>query len=126
MADVEAADAVFLCNAVRGILAVARLGARAWTAHPASVAARRLLAQTHPGFATDTESHVSPAKRKRSFGMLFVLTALVAGALGSWGLSHRYLGFADTPLAGLQPGRRWWSNPVIRCRWCCASCVRPV
>ena len=55
MADVETADAVFLCNAVRGILAVARLGARAWTAHPASVAARRLLAQTHPGFATDTE-----------------------------------------------------------------------
>ena len=47
---------------------------------------------------------MSPAKRKRSFGMLFVLTALVAGALGYWGLT-RYLGFADTPLAGLQPGQ---------------------
>ena len=55
MAEVETADAVFLCNAVRGILAVARLGARVWTVHPASLAARRLLAQTHPGFATDTE-----------------------------------------------------------------------
>ena len=47
---------------------------------------------------------MSQAKRKRSFGLLFVLTALVAGALGYWGLT-RYLGFADTPLAGLQPGQ---------------------
>ena len=29
--EVEAADAVFLCNAVRGILPVARLGARTWS-----------------------------------------------------------------------------------------------
>ncbi|HVR80550.1 MAG TPA: endolytic transglycosylase MltG [Luteimonas sp.] len=47
---------------------------------------------------------MSPAKRKRSFGLLFVVTALLAGALGYWGI-NRYLGFADTPLAGLQPGQ---------------------
>lgn len=56
MAQVETADAVFLCNAVRGILTVARLGARAWPSHPAVAAARRLLARTHPGFAIDAES----------------------------------------------------------------------
>lgn len=55
IADVEAADAVFLCNSVRGILVVARLGARAWPSHCAIAAARRLLAQAHPGFATDAE-----------------------------------------------------------------------
>ena len=47
---------------------------------------------------------MSAAKRKRSFGLLFVVTALLAGALGYWGVS-RYLGFADTPLTGLQPGQ---------------------
>ena len=47
---------------------------------------------------------MSPAKRKRSFGLLFVVTALLAGALGYWGV-NRYLGFADAPLAGLQPGQ---------------------
>lgn len=47
---------------------------------------------------------MSPArKRKRSFGMLFVITALLAGALGYWAVS-RYLGFADAPVAGLDPG----------------------
>lgn len=51
--DVEGADAVFLCNAVRGILAVARLGARTWPSHRAVDDARRELAQLHPGFAFD-------------------------------------------------------------------------
>jgi UPF0755 protein len=47
---------------------------------------------------------VSPArKRKRSFGLLFVITALLAGALGYWAIS-RYAGFADTPIAGLHHG----------------------
>jgi 4-amino-4-deoxychorismate lyase len=51
--DVEGADAVFLCNAVRGILAVAQLGARMWPSHPAVDDARRELARIHPGFAFD-------------------------------------------------------------------------
>ncbi len=52
---VEQADAVFLCNAVRGILPVAQLGARAWPAHPAVASARRQLARIHPGFGSDPE-----------------------------------------------------------------------
>ena len=48
--DVETADAVFLCNAVRGILPVARLGARTWPLHPRLVAVRERLASAHPGF----------------------------------------------------------------------------
>ena len=55
VADVETADAIFLCNAVRGILGVARLGERTWPSHPAVVEARRLLARTHPGFSIDVE-----------------------------------------------------------------------
>ena len=53
--DVAAADAVFLCNAVRGILPVASLGARAWHPHPALAVARQALARSHPGFAPETE-----------------------------------------------------------------------
>ena len=52
-ADVETADAVLLCNAVRGILPLASLGAREWAPHPALAQARRALAATHPGFAPD-------------------------------------------------------------------------
>lgn len=48
--DVEAADAVFLCNAVRGILPVNRLGQRAWPPHPQVAALRRALAIDHPAF----------------------------------------------------------------------------
>lgn len=55
MAAVAAADAVFLCNAVRGILPLARLDARTWPPHPAVAAARRALAQLHPAFALDLE-----------------------------------------------------------------------
>ena len=55
MAQVETADAVFLCNAVRGILPVARLDARTWPPHPAVAGARHLLGQIHPGFAIDVE-----------------------------------------------------------------------
>lgn len=51
--EVEAADAVFLCNAVRGILPVARLGAREWGAHPQVAQLRRQLAAEHPAFATE-------------------------------------------------------------------------
>jgi UPF0755 protein len=42
--------------------------------------------------------------------VLFVVTALLAGALGYWGF-NRYLGFADAPLAGLQPGRTLLVEP---------------
>lgn len=52
--EVEAADAVILCNAVRGILPVARLGARAWAPHPAVHALRRRLAAVHPAFAEES------------------------------------------------------------------------
>lgn len=52
---VEAADAVFLCNAVRGILTVATLGARAWSPHPAVASAQRVLAQLHPGLGPELE-----------------------------------------------------------------------
>jgi 4-amino-4-deoxychorismate lyase len=55
VADIETADAVFLCNAVRGILGVARLGTRTWPSHPAVAEARRTLARTHPGFSIDAE-----------------------------------------------------------------------
>jgi UPF0755 protein len=48
---------------------------------------------------------VSPArKRKRSIGFGFVITALLAGALGYWVVA-RYAGFADTPIAGLHAGQ---------------------
>lgn len=49
--EVEAAQAVFLCNAVRGILPVARLGGRTWSPHPQLAALSRRLADEHPGFA---------------------------------------------------------------------------
>lgn len=49
--DVESADAVFLCNAVRGILPVAQLGARRWSRHPALTEAQHRLAAAHPAFA---------------------------------------------------------------------------
>ncbi len=54
-AAIESADAVFLSNAVRGILPVARLGTRAWPPHPAIAAARAVLARLHPAFALDLE-----------------------------------------------------------------------
>ncbi len=54
VADVETAESVFLCNAVRGILPVARLEARCWTrdtpAHRQVVALRSRLAAEHPAF----------------------------------------------------------------------------
>jgi 4-amino-4-deoxychorismate lyase len=48
--DIDTADAVVLCNAVRGILPVARLGDRAWMPHPEVRALRRRLAAAHPAF----------------------------------------------------------------------------
>lgn len=51
--EVERADALLVCNAVRGILPVARLGARAWPAHPAVRALQQQLAGLHPAFVLE-------------------------------------------------------------------------
>lgn len=53
-ADVEGADALFVCNAVRGILPAVRLGDRAWPAHPDLRALRARLAAEHPAFALES------------------------------------------------------------------------
>lgn len=45
------ADAVFLCNAVRGILAVGRLGSRCWSAHAQVAQLQQQLAGAHAGFS---------------------------------------------------------------------------
>ncbi|MBS0458085.1 MAG: aminodeoxychorismate lyase [Proteobacteria bacterium] len=50
-ADVESADAVILCNAVRGILAVAAVGQRRWAMHEAVRGLRAALALAEPAFA---------------------------------------------------------------------------
>ncbi|QNN47392.1 aminodeoxychorismate lyase [Thermomonas brevis] len=49
--DVECADALALCNAVRGILPVSMLGARAWAAHPAITDLQARLAMAYPMFS---------------------------------------------------------------------------
>ena len=51
--EVRNADALALCNAVRGILPVARLGTREWPPHPAVAAARIALSRLHPSFAVE-------------------------------------------------------------------------
>lgn len=51
--DVEGADAVVLCNAVRGILPVASLGQRRWSPHQAVQDARNRLALANPAFPAD-------------------------------------------------------------------------
>lgn len=53
--DVEHADAIVLCNAVRGILEVARLGDREWSPHPRVARLRERLAAAHPAFAITPE-----------------------------------------------------------------------
>ena len=50
--DVAAADALFLCNAVRGILPVGRLGDRSWAPHPALAALQRRLGRSEPAFGS--------------------------------------------------------------------------
>jgi 4-amino-4-deoxychorismate lyase len=51
--ELETADAIALCNAVRGILPVARLESRTWAPHPAIADLRRRLARAHPAFAQE-------------------------------------------------------------------------
>jgi 4-amino-4-deoxychorismate lyase len=50
-AQLEQADAVFLCNAVRGILPAGSLGERRWAMHPALEDLRRRLGRSEPAFA---------------------------------------------------------------------------
>ena len=49
-AEVSRADALFLCNSVRGILPVRRLGNREWPRDDAVAPVRSLLAAAHPAF----------------------------------------------------------------------------
>ena len=49
-AEVSHADALFLCNSVRGILPVRRLGMREWPRDDAVAPVRALLAAAHPAF----------------------------------------------------------------------------
>ena len=51
--QVEAAEALFLCNAVRGILPIHRLGTRRWPTDAAIAALRRQLALAEPAYAMD-------------------------------------------------------------------------
>ena len=56
--DVESADALVLCNSVRGILPVAALGERYWRAlHPLTIALQRQLGEAEPAFDTATDPH---------------------------------------------------------------------
>lgn len=52
-ASVEQAEAVFLCNSLRGILPVRRLGRRQYLPHPALARLQERLARTFPVFAKD-------------------------------------------------------------------------
>lgn len=56
--DIQTADAVFLCNAVRGILPVRQLGSRIWQSHERVTTLQERLAGAHDGFA---ESAFSPS-----------------------------------------------------------------
>lgn len=49
--DVLGAEALFLCNAVRGILPVERLDDKRWPAHAESASLRLRLAEAEPAFA---------------------------------------------------------------------------
>jgi len=48
--EVESADAIVLCNAVRGILPVAALGSRRWSPSAETIALRQRLAEAEPAF----------------------------------------------------------------------------
>lgn len=49
--QIDSADAVFLCNAVRGILPVTRLAARTWSLHPLVAGLRERLGAEQAAFA---------------------------------------------------------------------------
>lgn len=55
MQEVASAEALALCNAVRGILPVATLGAQRWRAHPATTELQARLAMAYPMFSCSSE-----------------------------------------------------------------------
>ncbi len=55
MAAIAAADALALCNAVRGILPVSQLGARTWGAQPAVAALQTALTSAYPMYSKTME-----------------------------------------------------------------------
>jgi 4-amino-4-deoxychorismate lyase len=55
-AEVESAEAVVLCNAVRGILPVAAIGERRWETPEATRRLVRALAEAEPAFAVPAMS----------------------------------------------------------------------
>lgn len=54
--EMEQAEAIFICNAVRGILAVNRLDAHAFTVHQDILDLQNQLAIEHPAFASGDKS----------------------------------------------------------------------
>lgn len=50
--ELESAEALFLCNAVRGILPVGSLGRQRWAPHPSLNELRRCLGRAEPAFQT--------------------------------------------------------------------------
>ncbi|MGE4367765.1 aminodeoxychorismate lyase [Thermomonas sp.] len=56
MEEVVSAEALALCNAVRGILPVAALGAHRWHAHPATTDLQARLAMAYPMFSLSGEA----------------------------------------------------------------------
>ncbi len=60
-ADVESADAIVLCNAVRGILPVAVLGSRRWSPlHAQAIALQQRLGAAEPAFDPANGMHDAP------------------------------------------------------------------
>ena len=55
LAQLQSADALALCNAVRGILPVAWLGAQSWRPHPAVAQLQAKLALAYPMFSESME-----------------------------------------------------------------------
>jgi len=53
--EVESADEIFLCNAVRGILPVARLDGLQWSWQPRVAELQARLAEVHPAFVRQRE-----------------------------------------------------------------------
>ena len=127
--DVEAADAVFLCNAVRGILPVARLGARAWRPHPQVVALQR-----PPGRRASRFRHGGFVSRKsRDAGRFGRHFRWLSAAVAADRRRRRLLAVAALHRAS--PTRRWRASRRARRvvvergdslpTRACASCARP-
>ena len=120
------ADALALCNAVRGILPVASLGARRWSADGRWTGSRngwRWHSRCFPGRARThagaRDAMPTGGRTLRRFVLLVVVVALLAVA---W-IMQRQRSFADGRWTGSRPGR---GLVVARIRWtrCCANARR--